>query len=110
MLSCKFSSSLHIEGLEKLSYLEVEGSLSLLLMKLSDLALDFFHNLNLTFKELSKGAYGIVTAFLKFSNMKRLLSLFNLAYEPTCDLFLSTRDDKVQELFVSYNRLIIIRH
>ena len=72
-------------------------------MKLSDLALDFFHNLNLTFKELGKGTNGIVTAFLKFSNMKRLLCLFNLAYEPPSDLFLSTRDDEVQELFVSYN-------
>ena len=79
-------------------------------MKLSDLALDFFHNLNLTFKELGKGAYGIITAFLKFTNMKWLLSLFNLANEPPSDLFLSTRDNEVQELFVSYNRLIIIRH
>ena len=79
-------------------------------MKLSDLALNFLHNLNLTFKELGERAYGIVTAFLKFSNMKRLLSLFNLAYEPASDLFLSTRDDEVQELFIGYNRLIIVRH
>ena len=101
---------MHVKGLEKLSDLEVEGSLSLLLLKLCDLALNLFHNLNLTFKELGKGANGIVTAFLKFSNMKRLLCLFYLAYEPPCDLFLSTWDDKVQELFISYNRLIIVRH
>ena len=94
---------MHVKGLEKLSDLEVESSLSLLLMKFCDLALNLFHNLNLTFEELGERAYGIVTAFLKFSNMKRLLSLFNLAYEPPSDLFLSAWDHKVQELFISYN-------
>ena len=79
-------------------------------MKFSDLALNFLHNLNLTFEELGKGAYGIITAFLKLSNMERLLSLLDLADEPASDLFLRARDDEVQELFIRYNRLIIVRH
>ena len=79
-------------------------------MELCDLTLDFFHNLNLTLEELGQRANGIIATFFEFSNMERLLSLFNLAYEPTCDLFLSTRDDEVQELFIGYNRLVIVRH
>ena len=110
MLSGKFASSLHVKSLEKLSDLQVEGCLALLLMKLGDLALNFFHNLNFTFKELCKGANGVITAFFEFSNMKWLLSLFNLAYEPASDLFLSARDNEVQELFIGYNRLVIVRH
>ena len=110
MLSCKFSSPLHVKGLEKLRDLQVEGSLALLLMELRDLALNFFHNLNLTFEELGKRAHGIITAFLKLSDVERLLSLLDLADEPACDLFLGTRDDEVQELFIRYNRLIIVRH
>ena len=89
--------------MEKLRDLEVEGSLALLLMELRYLALNFFHNLNLTFEELGKRAHGIITAFLKFSNMKRLLSLLDLADEPASDLFLRARDDEVQELFIGYN-------
>lgn len=41
---------------------------------------------------------------------QRLLGLLNLGNESSCDLFLRSRDDKVEKLFVADNRLVVIRH
>ena len=41
---------------------------------------------------------------------QRLLGLLNLGYESSCDLFLRSRDDKVEKLFIADNGLVVIRH
>ena len=50
LLPGEFPAASHIKALEQLCDLQIKGLLALLLVEFGDLALDFFHNLDLTLK------------------------------------------------------------
>ena len=54
LLPGEFPTASHIKALEQLSNLQIKGLLALLLVEFGDLALNFFHNLDLTLKKFSE--------------------------------------------------------